>query len=425
MKNVKLILITLFTLGLGVTTFAQNGNSSQPTECMRFKAIAGNAYKVKNYEKVTRAYNKALKECGTLDMTFYQPFVYAVRKSMSNASDKATEKAYLDTLIMVYESAQKEHGIQKDWQNHLGYSYLKQGAPDAMQNADTAYKVGVHFEKTKVNKGYLQQYYQNLYNLWVQEQDKKAKTAYKKRLISEYFTLSGYADKANMGGAILDFLTKYFNRAVTDCESILPEIANYMENLPQDKEAKKKTVKNFMELLEKKDCSKSKEYELLVDTIIAIDPSTDAVMAKAKLQMSKGNTSAAIATFNEAINMSTSADEKSDIELKIAKVYYNRRSYKKAHQAGIDVSGKNSGKGYEIAAKSVNALMNDCGVSTFQRKANNYYAVELAEKSGNNSLVEKYKKECPSQSEIFSADKAVGDSVTLSCWNKTYTIKKY
>lgn len=425
MKKAKLILVALFTLSLGAVSFSQDGSSSQPTECMRFKAIAGNAYKVKEYEKVTWAYVKALNECGSLGLAFYKPFVYAVQKSMADATDEADKTAYLDTLIMVYQSAQKEHGIQKDWQNNLAYSYLKQGAPEAMQKADTAYDIGVHFEGPKVNKGYLQQYYQNLYNLWVQEQDKKTKATYKKRLISDYFVLSGYVDKGDMGAEILEFLSNYFDRAVTDCESILPEISNYMTALPQDVETKKATVKNFMKLLEKKNCTKSKEYELLVDTIIAIDPSTDAVIAKAKLQISKGNTSAAIKTFNDAISMSSSADEKSDIQLQIASIYYNQRDYRQAHSAGIAISGKNSGKGYEIAAKSVNALMNDCGVSTFQRKANNYYAVELAEKSGNSSLVEKYKEQCPSQSDIFNADKAVGESVTLSCWEKTYTIKTY
>ena len=426
MKNAKLIIAALFTLGIGLMSFAQDeGTSSEPNECMRYKAIAGNAYKVKEYEKVTWAYVKALHECGSLGMAFYKPFIYAIQKSMSDAPDEATQAAYLDTLIMIYESAQKEHGVQNEWQNNIAYSYLKQGAPSAMQKADSAYRIGIHSEGPKVNKGYLQQYYQNLYNLWVQEQDKKAKTEYKKRLISEYFTLSDYINKGEMGTDILDFLNSYFNNAVTDCESILPEITTFMNNLPQDLESKKATVKNFMALLEKKGCTKSKQYETLVDTIIAIDPTIDAVIAKAKLQLSKGNNSAAIKTFNEAISMSKSADEKSDIQLQIAKVLYNQRDYRSAHDAGIAISGKNAAEGYEIAAKCVNALMNDCGVSTLDRKANNYYAVELAEKSGNSSLVEKFKKECPNNSDIFGASKAEGDSITLNCWGKTYPLKVY
>lgn len=394
-------------------------------ECTRFKAIAGNAYKVQDYEKVTTYYVKALNECKTLEMIFINPFIYSIQQSMDNTADESVKAAYLDTMMMVYEIAQATHGMQIDWQTRIGYNYLKQGKPGGMKKADEAYQRGIHNEKEKVNKGYLQQYYLNLYNLWVQEQDEKAKAAYKKRLISEYFTLSDYVNKGNMGPEIIDFLTTYFNNAVTDCESILPEINSFMKSLPQEIEAKKKTVKNFMQLLEDKKCSASKEYAMLVDTIIAIDPTVDAIIAKAKLQISQGKTSAAIATFTEALSMVKNADEKSDIELEIANIYYRLKNYNAAHNAGIAVTGKNAGKGYEIAAKSVNALMNDCGVSTFERKANNYYAVELAEKSGNASLISSLKEKCPTSSDIFNADKSVGETVVLSCWGKTYTIQTY
>jgi hypothetical protein len=69
--------------------------------------------------------------------------------------------------------------------------------------------------------------------------------------------------------------------------------------------------------------------------------------------------------------------------------------------------------------------MNECGVSTFERKANNYYAVELAEKSGNGRLVTAYKAQCPTSTDIFNEDKEVGESVSLDCWGKTYKIQEY
>lgn len=421
MKIERLILTILVTFTFGMFTYAQDGAD----ECTRYKAIAGNAYKVRDFEKVTEFYVKALDECGTLEMAFYNPFIYSVQMSMRNAETEEIEKAYLDTLIMVYEKGQETHGIQNAWQTSLGFHYLKQGTPGAMKKADDAYRVGVHHEAEKVNRGYLQQYYLNLYNLWVQEQDDKVKADYKKRLITDYFALTDYANKGEMGAQIIDFLYAYMNRAVTDCESILPEINSFMHDLPQEVEAKKALVKNFMDLIEDKKCTTSKEYVMLVDTIIAIDPSSDAVVAKAKMLLSQGKTTAAINTFREAIGMAESADEKSDIEYEIARAYYAAGSYQAAHTAGIAVSGKNAGRGYEIAARSVNKLMNECGVSTFDRKANNYYAVELAERSGNASLITSMKAQCPTSTDIFNADKSVGDQVTLSCWNKTYTIQTY
>ena len=271
----------------------------------------------------------------------------------------------------------------------------------------------------------LKQYYANIYNLWVQETDEKKKSEYKKRIITEYFTLSEYINKGGMSTETIDFLAIYLDKAVTDCESVLPEINNFMGSLPTDIEAKKVAVNNFMNLLEKKKCTSSKEYAMLVDTIIAIDPSVGAVLAKAKLLIAQNKTSEAIKTYEEALGMTTDAEEKSNIEYAIAESYFRTRNYRAAHNAGIKVSGSNSARGYEIAAKSVNALMNECGASTFDRKANNYYAVELAEKSGNSALISAYKKQCPTSSDIFNETMEVGDEVKLDCWGKTYKIVLY
>src|SRR5690554_2581464 len=165
----KVILVALLTLSFGLTSYPQGDD--EVNECRRYKAIAGNAYKAKEYEKVTQSYIRALEECDSLELVFYNPFIYSVKQAMRNAADDSTKAAYLDTLIMVYETAQETHGIQKDWQTYLGYSYLQQGKPGNMKKADEAYQIGIHHEAKEVNKGYLQQYYVNLYNLWVQEQD--------------------------------------------------------------------------------------------------------------------------------------------------------------------------------------------------------------------------------------------------------------
>ncbi|MEX1193411.1 MAG: hypothetical protein WEA99_15680 [Brumimicrobium sp.] len=418
MKSEKLILASLMFFGSTLVM-------AQEDECTRYKAIAGNAYKAKDYEKVTRSYIKAQEHCESLEMVFYNPFIYSIKKSMKNAPDEETENTYLDTLISVYETAQEVHGMQKEWQAYLGYYYLKQGKPGYMEKADKAYEVGIHHEGKDVNVGMIKQYYANLYNLWAQEKDEDKKADYKKRIITEFFKLSDYISRGEMDPSTVDFLSSYLEKVISDCESILPEINTFMNELPQEVESKKSMVNNFMALLEDQKCTDSDEYAMLVDTIIAIDPSVGAVIAKAKLQLAQGKTSEAIKTFEEAIKMTDDADEKSEIEYQIASTYYNSRSYKSAHNAGLKVSGKYSNKGYEIAAKSVNALMDECGASTFDRKANNYYAVELARKSGNNSLVEKYKKECPSSSDIFNQSKEVGEEVELKCWNKTFKIETF
>lgn len=419
MKIGKYILTSLLFVGSFTTATAQDD------ECTRFKAIAGDAYSVKNYEKVTIAYYKAMEECETLELKFYNPFLYSIKQAKKNAESKEDEAKYLDTLIEVYHRAQATHGLQKDWQSYLGYSYLTQGKPGYMEKADEAFVIGVHHEGKDVNKGFLQHYYANLYNLWVQEKDEKKKDGYKKRIINEFFQLSEYLTADGEDTKSLDFISIYLNKVITDCAIILPSIRNFLSELPQEVENKKKMVNNFMELLEKKKCTDSDEYAMLVDTVIAIDPSVGAKLAKAKLQIARGNSSGAISTFKAALDMTDDADEVSDIELEIARAYFNNRSYKSAHNAGLAVSGKNSEDGYSIAAKSVYAMRNDCGGSTFERKANNYYAVELAEKAGDSKLASIYKDQCPSQNDLFNESIKEGDEVKLDCWGKTYQTKLY
>lgn len=417
MKLGKLLFGTLFLFGLTV--------SAQEDDCTRYKAIAGNAYKVKNYAKVTMAYVKAQEECEKLGMQFYNPFIYSIKQAMRGAADEEAEAAYLDTLIYTYEKAQETHGDQKDWKTYQGYYYLKQGKPGNMKKADEAYQIGIHHDGPEVSEGYLQQYYANLLNLWVQEKDEAKKMEYKKRLIKEYFKLSEYASKGGMSEKTIKILTQNIDKVVTDCKSVLPDIRAFMNELPQDVEMKKSTVNNFMSLLEKEGCTTSEEYEMLVDTIVKIDPSVGAVLAKAKLQIVKGNTSGAVKTFKEALDMAEDPGKKSEIEYKIALTYLNSGSYNAAHNAGVNISGQYSAQGYEIAAKAVNRSTDKCGVSTFDRKANNYYAVELAQKSGNTALVNSFKSQCPSGTDIFNENKSEGDEVQLSCWNKTVTIKKF
>lgn len=420
MKVNKLIL-SLFT-----TAAFSLGLNAQADECTRYKAIAGDAYQAKNYEKVTFAYNIAQKECGTLEMKFYNPYIYSVKMAMRNAPDAEAKAAYLDTLINVYEVAQKTHGMQAQWQSYLGYSYLTQGKPGFMKKADDSYKIGIHHDAEKANEGMMKQYYSNLYNLFVQTEDEEEKNAYRQRLISEYFQLSDYANKGGMSSETIDFFGQFLDRAVTDCESVLPSINEFMKDLPADVEAKKSVVNNFMSLLEKKSCTSSNEYAMLVDTIIAIDPSVGAVLAKAKLLVAQNKVSQAISTYNDALKLvGDDADQKSDIELAIAQAYFSARNYKSAHNAGINVTGKNSATGYGIAARSVNATINDCGASTFDRKANNYYAVELAQKAGDSNLVERFKRECPTSNDLFIESKEEGEEVRLDCWGKTYKIVLY
>ena len=71
------------------------------TECNRYKAIAGNAYAAKNYQKAATSYIRAEKECDVLEKAFYSPMIYSIGRVV-NESEGEKQIAYIDTLISVF-----------------------------------------------------------------------------------------------------------------------------------------------------------------------------------------------------------------------------------------------------------------------------------------------------------------------------------
>jgi hypothetical protein len=248
------------------------------------------------------------------------------------------------------------------------------------------------------------------------------KAVLKKRLISEYFTLSKLITDAKMSVKSQENLTTYFNTVVRTCDDILPDLAGFMSALPQEVEAKKKAVNNFMTLLKDKGCTGSKEYEMLVDTIIKIDNSIDAVLAKAQLQNVKKQYTSSITTLNQAKGMSTDAGQKEDIEFMILEIQYHElNSYNTAYRTAMGITGSNKNKALLIAANCVAKTANSCGASTFDRKCNYLYAAELAQRGGDGGAAARFRSNGPSESDKFENNNP--SSVSLSCWGVSVSLK--
>ena len=288
---------------------------------------------------------------------------------------------------------------------------------------------GIKNDPANLNEASITYYYLNLYNLYVEAVDAE-KPNYKKRLISEYFVLSTIiADTSNKVPAqTQENVNTYFNSAIKSCSDIVPELKGYMSELPQDVGSKKIAVNNFISLLELKGCTDSDEYEKLIDILNEIDPSVYGKLAKAKLMTIKRRYSEAISAYKDARQMTSDNTKKEEIDYLIAETYFRQGSYNSAYSAAMNVSGKFKGEALKMAGQCVAATANSCGASTVDRKCNYYYAVELLERAASNgasvgSLIGKYRDNYPSDGELFDNGMKRGQSVSLSCWNVSVTLK--
>jgi hypothetical protein len=413
----------LFGTFVAVTAIYANAQEETPQEkeCKRMRLFAGEELKIKNFAGATSYYIKAEQICGGFDKANYDRMIQTIRNTISTETDKVRKTAYIDTLVDAFDRSEKAGHFDKA-NSAIRATFVLQSSKTNRKKADELY---VQFTQSGgvFNEAQVSMYYFNIYSLYTDTKvTVEEKAALKKRLVSEYFTLSKLITDAKMTVKSQENLTTYFNTVVKSCDDILPDLAGFMSALPQEVEAKKKTVNNFMTLLKDKGCTGSKEYEMLVDTIIKIDNSIDAVLAKAQLQKAKKQYANAIATLNQAKGMTTDAVKKEEIEFMILEIqYHDQDAYNTAYRTALGISGANRNKALLIAANCVAKTANSCGASTFDRKCNYLYAAELAQRGGDGGAAARFRANGPTESEKFENNNP--SSVSLSCWGVSVSLK--
>ena len=173
-------------------------------------------------------------------------------------------------------------------------------------------------------------------------------------------------------------------------------------------------------------CRDVSQYEALVKKWDEIDPSLASKLAVGKLLMTKGKYSEAINAFREVQGITDDAELKDESQYSIAYCQFKSGSYKSSYSTAMSVGGSFKGKALILAAQAVAKNKDNCGVSTFERKCNFYYAVELLERARGEgesvgSMIGTYRSNFPTETEIF--ENGSPSTVTISCYGVTVSVK--
>jgi tetratricopeptide (TPR) repeat protein len=258
-------------------------------------------------------------------------------------------------------------------------------------------------------------------------------------IIDEYMKLSDYVesgaarkrgegkeDEAKEYDAEQDFFDKYFLQIVKDCETLTTVVEKKIVSLPQNKDEKTAKVKSYIDLLDKKKCQATPTYGKLMDTLITIDPTADAYYITGKFYSSQEQDSKAIEYFEKAVQLEDSAALKNKYQYELAAAQYKSGRYKAAFGTAKGVEGEYRGRAMVICGNAIAATANDCGDSTFDRKANFWLANDYYRKAaaaGEEVSTSKFLDKAPSTEEIFDSNKRTGDQVFLNCWGESTTIR--
>jgi tetratricopeptide (TPR) repeat protein len=396
------------TLAMSVSGFAQDDWSK---ECKEARVIGGDAMANRNYQEAVTFYKKAEQLC-PLDSTIYMNLRYGYEQLLGATEDANAKKLFTDSIIGVFERYEKNFGRKPQWAIWHAY-YMTSIKSTNYKKIDELFKFAIDGLKEEAEASLISTYYYNLYILQYSEKDEAKKKEYSKRIVDEYLNLSKLLSAKEGNERTQEYLTGIFDRVAKSCEDVTPVIADVLNMLPTEVSAKKEAVKNYMSILERKDCVNSKEYEKLLNILIDLDPTVDAMIAKGNYLLAQKRMSEAMDSYKKAKEMDNGS-KSDELNYRIAYLHYQQNNYKAAHNTALTVGGEFRSKAYDIAAKSVAATANSCGDTSFERKANYWYAVELAEKGGLSTS--SYKANCPTKNMIFDENQREGESIQLSCW---------
>ena len=420
MKLVNLLFASALLIG-----FNSQAQDDTERECTRMRFLAGEELKINNYAGAATYYLKGEKICGGYDAANYARMIGSLRNAMNANQDKAAKTAYADTLEGAYTRAEAAGAYDVQDDLFRASNILQSSAPDRVK-ADMLFRRGIDASGAETNQAYVSYFYYNTYAMWSEEKDAAKKADIKKRLIGEFFELSTLISEANMSVKTQETITTYFNYVVKNCDDILPDLKGYIENLPTDVEVRKVAVKNFIGLLEKKECTTSAEYETLVIEFDKIDGSIDSKIALGSLKEAKNQYGAAIEAYKNAKTLTDDSEKIQEISYRIASAQYKSGQYTAAYNTAMSVSGQYKGKALTIAGNSVGKNANNCGTSTFERKCNYIYAVQLLEQAranGENTsgTISSFRNNFPTDGEVF--ENGSPSSVTLSCYGVSVSPK--
>jgi len=207
-----------------------------------------------------------------------------------------------------------------------------------------------------------------------------------------------------------------------DCDNLIPLYNKDFETRKTDIA----WLKNASGRLSAKDCTEDPIFFKVSEALHHADPSAKSALYMGQLAESKGNASQALKFFNESAQLETNPSDKSRVYMKLADNYRKKGSFGQArnyYRKALNAK-PSEGRAYLHIANMIAQSANNCGQSTFEKRAVYWLAANYAAKAGSvdpsisgtaNETVRAYKGRAPQKADIFQEGKE-GQTITIGCW---------
>lgn len=428
----KRTILALFALGFSFNALAQK------EECTQNMSIFSEYAKVKNYKDAYTPWKQVYDNCPELHYaTFFYGELILKDKIATSPAEKAKYISMLNELYAKYAQYHPSRFTETD--RYIKEALLmldeKTGTTEQIYNTlDKAFKTN---KDNFSNDTAIYQYFATMVDLY-NEGKKPLQAVFDNyddvtekiedesgKLSNSINQLVGKEDAGTLTQkeerSLRTFRTRVNNLKnisesvdaklgqLADCDNLIPL---YEKTFDANKE---NTVwlKRAAGKMSDKNCTSSPLFVKLVESLHRLEPSASSAYYLGVLNEGQKKTSEAIKYFNQSVDLETDNLRKSNILVKIASKYSGNAAVNYANKA-LSFNPSNS-NAYQIIAGAYANSANECGSTSFEKRAVYWLAAKVARKGGLESLASRYDKLAPSKADVFSSGLA-GKTISFKCW---------
>ena len=407
------IIITL--LGLTFTLYAQ-------TDCESNYAIYRNEYKQKNYEDALKNWRKVFFNCPDYNQnTFVNgPKLYQDRIK----KDKSNTSAYLDTIMLIYDTRIEIFGNREkhlgskgvdllnydDSQLEKAYNLLKESV-NAIGNSSSAVVIVSYFRALdKMHRSSEEVTKQNILDVYIVISD-----------IIDYNLVNNIKSAKNY--EIAQTIVEKLFEPYASCDELILIFTDRLESGTDNLSL----LKKITSLLDKKKCTNNEVFYKAATKLHELEPTAKSAYNMGSMSLEKQNYSAAANYFTQAINLQEDTDYKASYYLKLAYTYQMSKSYSNARSAANSAANLKPewGEPYLMIGDIYVSSASSCSSSNLERGSVYWVAVDAFRKAKSiddlltqkaDKRISTYSKYFPSKEDLFFEDLLSGDSYKVGCW---------
>jgi tetratricopeptide (TPR) repeat protein len=207
-----------------------------------------------------------------------------------------------------------------------------------------------------------------------------------------------------------------------NCDNLIPLYENNFDANQNDG----KWLSRAMNRLYRKECDESQLFVRIVQKKNELEPNASTAYYLGTIKDKQGNSSEAIAYYNQAIELENDSYEKAKILFRIATNFRKNGLFSKARLYYMQALGFNPsmGRSYLAIAQMYASSAKNCGADNFSQRAVYWLASKEAMKASRVDGTLKsaalkssrnYEAKAPQKSEIFSSGRE-GEVIKISCW---------